>query len=837
MRPQSPFHAIALFCALTCAPAAFPLFAQEKNTAPDFAHQIAPILKQHCAGCHTGDKKKGGFSFDSHPNWLAGSENGEVFNAKDPHKSKVLSVIFSEDPDVVMPPPAKDRARPTQAQLELLKSWILSGAQWESGFAFTKPSYKAPVKPRLPEIPPTVDGRTHVLDRLLDAYIAKNKLPLPPLADDATFARRLHLDLLGLLPEPDALQRFLDSKDPEKRARLVDSLLERKTDYTEHWLTFWNDLLRNDYGGTGFITGGRKQVSSWLYDALYNNKPYDAMVRELVNPSPDTEGYAEGITWRGTVSASQTREVQFAQSISQSFLGLNLKCASCHDSFVDQWKLTDAYGLAAVYAEQPVEIARCEKLTGKTAIASWPFPEIGQIDAAAPRAVRLKQLADLMTHPDNGWFARTIANRLWARLLGRGLVHPVDAMGTQPWSEEILDYLGWHLAQSHYDLKETLRLITTSRAYQSQTIPRAKDDETGAYVFKGPRAKRITAEQFIDLIWQLTGSAPVTQDAPVRRGEASPELLRSTTLGAQPITHPQNLGEPTPSSEATKPASQKGKQPLSVFRKLVDLPSKPVRAAGIVTGTPAPRIIVNGALQKAPQASTYGTITDLQIGTAFVQGPNVVVLVQNAPTPGTSSAWMELELTFTDGTKTRIATDPSWECADGFSEDFVKGNKFTLKTPEFANAAWSPASPTKVPVVPDMQSKLLHSFVWAIQPRLPARAALLKSDLLMRTLGRPNRDQIVTSRPNELSTLEALDLSAGKRLFELITLGSKNIAQRKGLTPETLTNWLFLHGLSRAPQAGEREAALETLGQNPSADNIADLLWTVCMLPEFELIR
>jgi len=410
-------------------------------------------------------------------------------------------------------------------------------------------------------------------------------------------------------------------------------------------------------------------------------------------------------------------------------------------------------------------------------------------------------------------------------------------MGTQPWSEEILDYLGWHLAQSHYDLKETLRLITTSRAYQSQTIARSKDDETGAYVFKGPRAKRITAEQLIDLIWQLTGSAPITQDAPVRRGDASPELLRSTTLSAQTITHPQNSAAPTPSNEATKPESQKTKQPLSAYRKSVDLPSKPVRAAGIATGTPAPRIIVNGVLQKAPQASTYGSITDLQIGSAFVQGSDVVVLVQNAPTPGTSSAWMELELTFANGTTTRIATDPSWECADGFPEDFVKSNKFTLKTPEFANAAWNPASPAEIPVDADMQSKRLHNFVWAIQPRLPARAGLLKSDLLMRALGRPNRDQIVTSRPNELSTLEALDLSAGKRLFELITLGSKNIAQRKGLTPQTLTDWLFMHALSRAPQAGEREAALETLGQSPSADNIADLLWTVCMLPEFQLIR
>lgn len=837
MRPVSSFHAVVLFWTAACMQVLSPVHARESKAGPDFAHQVVPILKQHCAGCHTGDKKKGGFSLDSHPNWLAGSENGEVFNAKDPAKSKVLNVIFSDDPDVVMPPPAKDRARPDQAQLELLKSWILSGAAWEDGFTFTKPSYNAPFKHRLPEILPPVNGRTHALDRLLDSYTTKHKVPPPPLADDATFARRLHLDLLGLLPEPDALQRFLDSKDPQKRDRLVDALLEKKTDYTEHWLTFWNDLLRNDYGGTGFITGGRKQVSSWLYESLYNNKPYDTMVRELVNPSPDTEGYAEGITWRGTVSASQTREVQFAQSISQSFLGLNLKCASCHDSFVDKWKLTDAYGLAAVYAEKPVEIARCEKLTGKTATASWPFPEIGQIDADAPRAVRLKQLADLMTHPDNGWLARTIANRLWARLLGRGLVHPVDAMGTQPWSEEILDYLGWHLAQSHYDLKATLRLIATSRAYQSQSVPRAKDDETGDYVFKGPRAKRLTAEQFIDVLWQLTGSAPLAQDAPVRRGEASQELLRSTTLSALEITYPQNLGQPTTSNEPTKPPSQKAKQPLSVLRKLVDLPARPVRAAGIVKGAPAPRIIINGALQKAPQTSTYGSITELQAGGAFVQGSNLVVLVQNAPTPGASAAWMELELTFANGTTTRISTDSTWECADGFSEDFIKGNKFNLKTPEFANAAWSPAVETNTPAEAGLQRKLLENFVWAIQPRLPARAALLKSDLLMRSLGRPNRDQIVTSRPNELSTLEALDLSAGKRLFELVTLGSKNIAQQKGRPPETLPDWLFTYALSRAPQSGEREAALELLGTHPSAENIADLLWTVCMLPEFQLIR
>ena len=102
------------------------------------------------------------------------------------------------------------------------------------------------------------------------------------------------------------------------------------------------------------------------------------------------------------MSAGQTVEIQFAQSITQSFLGINLKCASCHDSFIDRWTLEEAYSLAAVYAEQPLEINRCDKPTGEIAQPAWLFPELGQVDPNAPRNQRLQQLADLMTSPDNG---------------------------------------------------------------------------------------------------------------------------------------------------------------------------------------------------------------------------------------------------------------------------------------------------------------------------------------------------------------------------------------------------------------------------------------------------
>ena len=179
-------------------------------------------------------------------------------------------------------------------------------------------------------------------------------------------------------------------------------------------------MLRNDYQGTGYIDGGRKQITGWLYRALLENKPYDQFVRELISPASESEGFINGIQWRGRVNASQVREIQFSQNVSQVFFGINMKCASCHDSFIDTWKLADAYGLAAIIADRPLELYRCDKPTGKAAVPRFLWPELGSIDPSMPRAKRLERLAGLVAHPDNGRFARTIVNRLWQRLFGRG---------------------------------------------------------------------------------------------------------------------------------------------------------------------------------------------------------------------------------------------------------------------------------------------------------------------------------------------------------------------------------------------------------------------------------
>src|SRR6185436_13460908 len=158
-----------------------------------------------------------------------------------------------------------------------------------------------------------------------------------PAVDDPTFARRACLDVIGLLPPSKELEKFLADKRVDKRDRLVTQLLGDNRRYAEHWLSFWNDLLRNDYKGAGYIDGGREQISSWLFAALYRNMPYDRFVAELINPTRKSAGFTKGIVWRGSVNASQVPPMQAAQNISQVFMGVNLKCASCHDSFINDW--------------------------------------------------------------------------------------------------------------------------------------------------------------------------------------------------------------------------------------------------------------------------------------------------------------------------------------------------------------------------------------------------------------------------------------------------------------------------------------------------------------------
>jgi Protein of unknown function (DUF1549)/Protein of unknown function (DUF1553)/Planctomycete cytochrome C len=606
----------------------------------DFAHEVAPLIKAHCAKCHTDGTYKGSFSLDTRETMV---KSKAIVPGKS-GESELIERLTSDDPEFRMPPKG---ARLAAGEVARLKAWIDHGAPWDAGFTFKRPAYTAPLKLRRPKLPPGRNGRDHPIDRIVDVYFAARGVSPPQPLSDAAFARRAFLDVIGLLPPPRELEAFEKDASPDKRARLTRRLLRDRRAYADHWLSFWNDMLRNDYVGTGYIDGGRKQITHWLYKALLDDEPYNRFVRELISPSLESEGFIKGIKWRGRVNASQVQEIQFSQNVSQVFFGINMKCASCHDSFIDRWKLADAYGLAAVIAERPLEMARCDKPTGQIAVPRSPWPELGTIDAAQPRGKRLERLAGLVTHPDNGRFPRTIVNRIWQRLMGRGIVHPVDVMANEPWSEDLLEYLATYLVDHDYDLKALIEFIVDSRTYQSSPAVVAEGEATDGYLFRGPAVKRMTAEQFLDAVWFVTGTAPAKADASVQ-----------------------------PACEATAPE---------------------------------------------------------------------------------------------------------------------------------------------------------HRFV---------RAALVKSDGLMRSLGRPNREQVVTTRSDVLTTLEALDLSNGEVFNGILARGAAGLLKSMPeATAEELADTIYLRALGHRHTAGELAAARELAGSPPAAEGLADLFWVVFVLPEFQLIR
>ncbi len=790
-----------------------PAVATSLSAAVDFSHQIAPLIRKHCGECHTGDKLKGGFSMNDRDALLHGGESGPVVNLKQPEKSLLLEVVSTAEEDLRMPPKGE---RLNEAEVEILRQWLAEGLPWEPGFAFQKPAYEPPLKPRVVTLPPVVDGREHPVDRLMDAYLAKNKLPRPARVDDSAFLRRAYLDLIGLLPEAKEVTAFLEDKAPDKRERLVRALLAREVDYTEHWLSFWNDLLRNDYGGTGFITGGRRQISQWLYESVLGNKPFDQFARELIAPPTDaSRGFIDGIKWRGEVSAGQTVEIQFAQSLGQSFLGINLKCASCHDSFIDRWKLDEAYGLAAIYAEQPLEVHRCDKPVGRTAAAAWLFPELGHVNAEAPRNERLSQLAALMTHPENGRFSRTIVNRLWHRLMGRGIVHPLDAMQSEPWSADLLDWLADDFQRGGYDIKRTLELIATSQFYQTRGTAAAGED---AQVFKSPQARRLTAEQFVDAVWQLTGTAPSQMDAPVFRGKPDPAAVRAVKLTGEWIWGDSAAGSKVPPAGET-----------ILLRANWKLAAPPASGSAILTCDNAFVLYVNG--RKVLEGDNWTQIAALPLHDKLKQGNNqIVVAATNAgKEPNVAGFYFQAHAKLDDGTDAVLASGPGWQ----FSPSQLAGKEGRLGAlpQNFKPATVLKAHPSWTKILRQRGPALLAQN-GANAGRM-VRAALVKSNFLMRSLGRPNRDQIVSTRPEELTTLEALDLSNGQELTAALEAGAKRLLERDWSTSDDLIAEIYLSTLARPPTPAELASARELLGETLQPAPVADLLWAVLMQPEF----
>jgi hypothetical protein len=336
-----------------------------------------------------------------------------------------------------------------------------------------------------------------------------HQLGIPPsgIVDDATFLRRVYLDVIGTLPTADEARMFLADKAPDRRARLIDRLLERP-EYADYWALRWSDILRVDKDA--ITPQGAVAMTRWLHRQFAANRPYDAMVRELLTVQGSTQ--AEGPAAFYKVLAAPD---VMARSVSQVFLGVRIECAQCHHHPSEKWGQDDYYALAGLFTS----VQRKTLPGGAEAIfvrggADLNHPRTGKPVPAKPLgaapadlagvADRRRVLAEWMTAADNPYFARALANRLWAHYFGRGLVEPLDDLrATNPATNEpLLDDLARHLREVKYDLKAFTRTLLQSRVYQLAAARDVnRDDEQN---FSHAAARTLPAEVLLDALCQVT---------------------------------------------------------------------------------------------------------------------------------------------------------------------------------------------------------------------------------------------------------------------------------------------------------------------------------------------
>lgn len=342
-------------------------------------------------------------------------------------------------------------------------------------------------------------------------------------ADDSTVHRRAFLDVIGRLPTPKETRAFLAETDPDKHARLVDRLLERP-EYADHWANKWVDLLRpNPYrvGIKAVLT-----LDHWVRDAFRENRPYDQFVRGVVA--------AKGSTFRDGASVvfrDRREPEEIATMVSQLFLGIRLECARCHHHPFESWGQEQFYSFAAYFArvgrkgtglsppisgsEEMVFAAKSGSVQHPlTGAVLAPTPLFGSAPADLdPDADPREALASWMTGPENPYFARVIVNRVWADLMGRGIVEPVDDLrATNPPSNApLLDALADDFRRHGNDLKHLIKTIMSSHVYTLSSEP---NDRNVADLrnFSRHYRKRLRAEVLLDAISDVT-DVPESFDA------------------------------------------------------------------------------------------------------------------------------------------------------------------------------------------------------------------------------------------------------------------------------------------------------------------------------------
>jgi hypothetical protein len=385
------------------------------------------------------------------------------------------------------------------------------------------------IVPAQPELPLPKSTSAHWVDRLVEAKLRALRIAPSPLADDATYLRRVTLDLIGRLPEPAEARAFLADADPDKRTKRVDALLARK-EFTELWVMKWAERLLVRSQNNRVSQKAALRYFEWLEERLANNVPIDQVVRQLLT----AQG---GVFDQPAVNffEAERDNLKLAENVAQVFLGMRLQCARCHNHPFDRWTQNDYYGWAAFFSQvgrkrggDPRERIVFDRRRGE---ARHPVTKKNVapkfLGGASPKTRgkdRRAVAAKWITDPGNPYFSRNVANLVWAHFFGVGIVNePDDVRVTNPPSNpQLLDALAKRVVDLRFDMRRFVREIVTSQAYQRSVIPNRSNFLDGRSASHG-LVRRLRAEVLLDTIAQVT---------------QAPNKFRGLPLGARAVRIP-----------------------------------------------------------------------------------------------------------------------------------------------------------------------------------------------------------------------------------------------------------------------------------------------------------
>lgn len=354
--------------------------------------------------------------------------------------------------------------------------------------------------------PPTFN----YVDEKVDQKLKQLQYLPASVCSDELFVRRVYLDVLGTLPTLEEVDRFLADASPEKRKQLIDKLLKRP-EYAMFWAQKWGDLLRVSRKQIGLNSVFK--YSQWIQASIASNKPYDQFAKEILTASGSTITSPAGNYYRTSGDTLDAME-----STAQLFLGTRIQCAKCHNHPFERWTQSNYYGLASFFnrierhkTSQPEEVILWTRNSGEIhhpadgrIMKPW-VPVVGEL-AVSPDADRRAALVEWLTTPENPFFARVEVNRIWAQVLGRGIVEPFDDFrdSNPPSNAPLLDALAQDFVNHNFDRDHILRTILNSRTYQADSRPDRFNRDDNKY-FSHYMPRQLTAEQLVDSLGQVAG--------------------------------------------------------------------------------------------------------------------------------------------------------------------------------------------------------------------------------------------------------------------------------------------------------------------------------------------